>query len=134
MIHIAEKQKHVGEVAKRDPGHRFKGLYRTLCEEAWLTEAWTRIRPNKGSATAGVDGQTRDDVDGTLIKRLADKLKKEEYQPTPVRRVYIPKANGKTRPLGIPMVASYCTFLQAAWGLRPLISESGCEVAVLLLA
>ena len=104
MINVEAKQKPVGEVAKRDPSHCFKGLYRTLCEETWLTEAWKRIRQNKGSKTAGVDGQTRDAVDGALIERLAKRLRKEKYCPTPVRRVYIPKANGKWRPLGIPTI------------------------------
>jgi retron-type reverse transcriptase len=111
-------QKHVGELAKRDPSHRFDRLYGDLCQEAWLTEAWKRIRTNKGSQTAGVDGQTRDDVEEALIKRLADKLKKEEYQPTPVRRVYIPKANGKKRPLGMPTVRVNYTTVQRALGLR----------------
>ena len=101
---VAKIQQHVGELAQRDPRHCFKRLYRVLCDEAWLTEAWKRIRSHKGSKTAGVDGQTRDHVDETLIKRLADKLRKEAYQPTPVRRVYIPKTNGKRRPLGIPTI------------------------------
>ena len=104
MVNVEKMQKHIGELAKHDPGHRFKRLYNELCQEAWLTEAWKRIRQNKGSGTAGVDGQTKDDVDETLIKRLAEKLRKEEYQPSPVRRVYIPKANGKRRPLGIPTI------------------------------
>jgi group II intron reverse transcriptase/maturase len=104
VLNVAQKQKHVEEMAKQDPTYRFDRLYRTLCEETWLTEAWKRIRPNKGSQTAGVDGQTKDQVDDALIKRLADKLKREDYQPTPVRRVYIPKANGKKRPLGIPTI------------------------------
>ena len=104
MVNVEKMQKHVGELAKRNPSHRFKRLYNELCQETWLTEAWRRIRQNKGSKTAGVDGQTRDDVDEALIRRLADKLKKEEYRPTPVRRVYIPKANGKKRPLGIPTI------------------------------
>jgi group II intron reverse transcriptase/maturase len=103
VINVDEKQKHVGELAI-NPQHCFRRLYRVICEEAWLTEAWKRIRKNKGSKTAGVDGQTKDDVDEALIKRLAEKLRKEEYQPTPVRRTYIPKANGKRRPLGIPTI------------------------------
>jgi len=104
VLNVVEKQKHVGEMAKRNPTCRFDRLYRVLCEETWLTEAWQRIRQNKGSQTAGVDGKTGDDVDEALIKRLAGKLKREDYQPTPVRRVYIPKANGKKRPLGIPTI------------------------------
>jgi group II intron reverse transcriptase/maturase len=104
VIDVAAKQKHVGELAKRNKGSRFKRLYRTLCDETWLTEAWRRIRLNKGSKTAGVDGQTRDDVDETLIKRLAAGLRKEEYRPIPVRRVYIPKSKGKLRPLGISTI------------------------------
>jgi len=104
MVNVEEMQKHVGKLARRNPSCRFHGLYGDLCQEAWLTEAWRRIRLNKGSQTAGVDGKTGDDVDESLIKRLADKLKREEYKPTPVRRVYIPKANGKKRPLGIPTI------------------------------
>jgi retron-type reverse transcriptase len=104
MITVAAKQKHIRELAKRDPHYRFPRLYRVLCTEAWLTAAWQRIRANKGSKTAGVDGQTKDDVDAALIARLAAKLRQEAYVPTPVRRVYIPKAKGKRRPLGISTI------------------------------
>ena len=122
MINVEAKQKHVGNVAKRDPHHRFTGLYRTLCEETWLTEAWQRIRRNKGSKTAGVDGQTKDDVDDALIKRLAAKLRKEEFQPTPVRRVYIPKLNGKKRPLGISDGPFILHLPTGSLGIKPLLA------------
>lgn len=101
---VAQIQKHVGELARVNPERSFEKVYRVISNETWLTEAWKRIRNNKGSKTAGVDGQTKNDVDETLIKRLAEKLRKGEYRPTPVRRVHIPKGNGKLRPLGIPTV------------------------------
>jgi len=101
---VAQIQKHVGELAKVNPERSFEKVYRVISDETWLTEAWTRIRQNKGSKTAGVDGKTKNDVNENLIKRLAEKLQKGEYKPTPVRRVYIPKANGKLRPLGIPTI------------------------------
>src|SRR5215831_19501992 len=104
MVNVEEMQKHIGNLAKQNPHRCFRRLYTELCQEAWLTAAWKRIRHNKGSRTAGIDGQTKDDVDETLIKRLAERLKKEEYRPTPVRRTYIPKANGKRRPLGIATI------------------------------
>jgi group II intron reverse transcriptase/maturase len=104
MINVAAKQKHIGELAKKNHELRFKDFYRVICDETWLTAAWMRIRQNTGSKTAGVAGQTKNDVDETLIKELATKLKCGEYKPTPVRRVYIPKANGKVRPLGIPTI------------------------------
>lgn len=104
MLRVAEKQEHIGQLAKQHPTLRFDRLYRVLCDEAWLTTAWERIRQNKGSKTAGVDGQTKDDVDAILIRNLATKLKAERYEPTPVRRVHIPKAGGKRRPLGIPTI------------------------------
>lgn len=134
MINVAEKQKHVGELAKHNPTRRFKRLYRVLCEETWLTEAWMQIRHNRGSQTAGIDGKTSEDVDEALIKRLAEKLRRGEYRPTPVRRVYIPKANGKRRPLGIPTIQDRIVqsalkmllepiyeqdFRQASHGFRP---------------
>src|SRR5262245_31017936 len=104
MVNAEQEQQHLGELAKRDPRHRFTGLYRTICEEPWLTEAWRRIAHNPGRHTAGVDGQTAADVDATLTTRLSERLRKEEYRPTPVRRIYIPKANRTLRPLGIPTI------------------------------
>src|SRR4051812_25695889 len=104
MLHVALKQKHVGELARMNPERSFEKLYRVICDETWLTEAWGRIRTNKGSKTAGADGKTRSDVDAAMIKRLAEQLRVGEYKPTPVRRVHIPKANGKLRPLGIPTI------------------------------
>jgi group II intron reverse transcriptase/maturase len=97
-------QQRISEEAQRNPLRRFERLHRTLCDEKWLIAAWKQIRGNHGSRTQGVDGETRDDVDDAMIQRLAAKLKKGEYEPHPVRRVYIPKANGKMRPLGIPTI------------------------------
>jgi group II intron reverse transcriptase/maturase len=126
VINVAEKQKHIGELAK-NPNHCFHRLYRVLYEEAWLTEAWERIRKNKGSKTAGVDGQTRNDVDKALISRLANKLKKKEYKPTPVRRVYIPKPNGKRRPLGIPTIQDRIVQSALKMLLEPIYEQEFCN-------
>lgn len=120
---VEKIQQHVGELAKKDPGRSFRKLYRVICDETWLTEAWKRIRKNKGSKTAGVDGKTKDDVDEALIHRLADKLKREEYQPTPVRRVYIPKSNGKERPLGIPTIQDRIVQSALKMLLEPIYEE-----------
>src|SRR5215471_16275598 len=104
MINVERTQWHIGKLAKRDPSQRFRRLYRILCDEAWLTTAWEQIRTNKGSKTPGIDGETKDDVGAVLITELATKLKEGKYRPEPVRRVYIPKSNGKRRPLGIPTI------------------------------
>ena len=100
----ANVQQRLGEEARRNPSRRFERLHRTLCDESWLTEAWKQIKGNHGSRTAGVDEQSKDDVDDTMIQRLADRLRREDYNPHPVKRVYIPKSNGKLRPLGIPTI------------------------------
>lgn len=103
MVDVTAVQQRLAEAARQTPC-RFERQYRTLCDVKWLTEAWRQIRKNKGSITSGVDGETRDDVDETLILNLSERLKKGEYKPRPVRRVYIPKSNGKLRPLGIPTI------------------------------
>jgi RNA-directed DNA polymerase len=67
---------------------------------------------NRGRETAGIDGRTKSnllgDLDGNII-RLKEALKAKTFEPTPVKRVYIPKPNSeKKRPLGIPMAYAYC--------------------------
>lgn len=104
MINVAEEMKHLNKLAKQDSSKRFNHLWEDLVSPEWLAQAWEEIRRNQGSQTAGVDKTTAIDVDINLIHKLAEELKTSKYRPQPVRRVYIPKANGKTRPLGIPTI------------------------------
>ncbi|MCI0351054.1 MAG: hypothetical protein L0Z53_16635, partial [Acidobacteriales bacterium] len=101
MLNVAEEMKRLNEIAKRDPGQIRKPLWELLINPEWLMQAWEEIRGNKGSQTAGVNKTTAVDVDLSLIQQLAEELKNRVYNPRPVRRAHIPKANGKTRPLGI---------------------------------
>jgi len=102
MNNVSEEMKHVHKQAKRDPGKRFDHLWDILTNPAWLRQAWEEIRSDQGSMTAGIDNVIAVDIAPERIQRLSERLKTGQYRPKPVRRVYIPKANGKTRPLGIP--------------------------------
>lgn len=82
--------------------YKFERLYRVLFNEEIYFTAYQNIYSNVGNMTAGSDGKTIDGMSISLIKQLIDSLKNESYQPAPSRRTYIPKKNGKTRPLGIP--------------------------------
>lgn len=104
MIDVTKEEEHLFCLSEREPGKRFVKLWRTVTSEIWLWYAWQRIAGNQGSHTAGVDGETVDDIDMRRIRKLAERLKTGSYRPQPVRRVYIPKANGKRRPLGIPTI------------------------------
>jgi hypothetical protein len=78
----------------------------------WIRCAAEAVLARPGSSTAGIDGTTRDNFKKNYeheIQMLVESLKRKTYEPQPVRRVYIPKANGKKRPLGIPMWHSHCT-------------------------
>ncbi|WP_179137826.1 reverse transcriptase domain-containing protein [Candidatus Entotheonella palauensis] len=70
-------------------------------KEIWF-EAYRHIAPNKGATTAGPDEVTQDRFSEGRVENLIETLKSNRYSPKPVRRTYIPKANGKLRPLGIP--------------------------------
>lgn len=96
--------KHLHKLAKQAHKKRFNHLWENLVDPLWLTQAWEQIRRNSGSQTAGVDNMTAVDVDVPKITQWAEELKAGKYQPTPVRRCYIEKGNGKKRPLGIPTV------------------------------
>ena len=85
--------------------------------EVW--EAFKRVKANQGAA--GVDGQSIADLEANLagnLYKLWNRMSSGSYFPPPVRRVDIPKANGGTRPLGIPMRPSYCTLFNSGWERR----------------
>ena len=92
--------------AKQDKAFRFYVLYDKLTLDYMLKEAWKRVKQNKGAA--GYDRMSIADVEkygvNQYLCELADEIKRETYKAQPVLRVYIPKANGKMRPLGIPTV------------------------------
>jgi group II intron reverse transcriptase/maturase len=85
-------------------GKRINGLHRLMRSPFLFQRAYDRVSRNKGALTPGVDGQTFDGMSLEKLARLADRIAEGTYRPRPVRRVHIPKANGKMRPLGIPTV------------------------------
>ena len=102
---MAEKQRFLARTASEHPDHRFSNLYDLLHWDYWMHISAERVLARPGSQTDGVDGQTRlafkEDYERQM-KMLIDQLKRKTYKPQPVRRVYIPKHDGKQRPLGIP--------------------------------
>jgi group II intron reverse transcriptase/maturase len=92
--------------AKSTPGFRFYSLYDKVFRRDVLWTAWERCRSNGGAP--GVDGQTFADVEQYGVEQwlgeLAEELRTNRYEPRPVRRVFLPKPDGKLRPLGIPTI------------------------------
>jgi RNA-directed DNA polymerase len=101
---MTQKQMTLAKTAQENPHHRFTNLYSLMHWDYWIHCAADAVLARPGSSTAGVDGQTRfyfKDHHDEQIAILVNNLKRKTYQPQPVRRVHIPKGNGKTRPLGI---------------------------------
>lgn len=82
--------------------YKYERLYRILFNEEMFHVAYQNIYSKQGNMTKGTDGKTADQMNIPRIELLINTLKNESYQPHPARRVYIPKKNGKKRPLGIP--------------------------------
>lgn len=82
--------------------YKYHRLYRNLYNMEFYLLAYSKIYSKEGNMTEGVDGQTIDGMSLERIDKLIESLKDFSYQPKPSRRVYIPKKNGKQRPLGIP--------------------------------
>lgn len=88
--------------SKHDEQYVFERIYRNLFNEDFFIRAYQKIYAKEGNMTPGIDNNTIDGFSKKKIAKLIELLKMERYQPKPVRRTYIPKKNGKMRPLGIP--------------------------------
>lgn len=103
---VLELQTALARKSKSEPNFRFYSLYDKVWRKDVLKEAWRRVRANKGGA--GVDWVTLAEIEAAGVEQflsdLQSELRRRSYKPQPLRRVYIPKANGKLRPLSIPTV------------------------------
>ena len=102
---ISEMQGKLATWANEDGGRRFDRLLRLIANRSWLQEAARMVLSSKGAHTAGIDGVDKRVMQECLeqqLETIRSELLAGTYQPQPARRVYIPKANGRQRPLGIP--------------------------------
>jgi group II intron reverse transcriptase/maturase len=119
---VRQLQRQLWAAAKQSPERRFHALYDRVSRRDVLDEAWKRVKKNRGSA--GLDAQTIAEVEqygvDRFVEEIRDVLRAGEYRPSATLRRYIPKADGKQRPLGIPTVRDRVVQMAAKLVLEPI--------------
>jgi group II intron reverse transcriptase/maturase len=119
---VRQLQRRLCAAAKQSPKRRFHALYDRMWRSDVLDEAWKRVKRNRGSA--GLDSQTIAEVEQYGVHRFLEELRgvlcAGEYRPSATLRRYIPKADGKQRPLGIPTVRDRVVQMAAKLVLEPI--------------
>jgi len=119
---VRQLQRKLYVCAKQSRTRRFHALYDRIYRSDVLWEAWRRVRSNGGAA--GVDAETIQGIEergpGEFLAEIQAALKAGQYRPSPVKRRYIPKADGKQRPLGIPTVGDRVVQMAAKLVIEPI--------------
>ena len=121
-LSVQKLQTALHDKAKGSPKFRFYALYDKVYREDVMAFAYECCKANRGAA--GVDGQTFEDIEEYGLKKwldeLTQELKSRTYRPQPVRRVWIPKPDGKQRPLGVPAIKDRVAQTAAVLVLEPI--------------
>ena len=129
---IRTLQRKLYRKAKQEPACRFHALYDRVYRADILSHAYDLVRANKGSA--GIDGVSFEDIEAregaaAFVGELAEALKSKRYQPDPVKRVVIPKADGGQRPLGIPTIRDRVAEIAVKLVIEPIFEADFCDTS-----
>jgi len=124
-----ELQRKLYLAAKRQRKRKFHALYDRIYRPDVLWRAWEEVRRNGGSA--GIDGETIEAIarkgEDQFLQEIEQELKAEQYRPLPVKRVYIPKGEGRERPLGIPTVRDRVVQQACKIVIEPIFEANFCK-------